>query len=64
MAKPGQWRWYHHVIIVVAMFAFGALWAYLRPSDRVATITLVICAVVFVASFTAVQIRRRRHRRV
>ncbi len=58
--KPGKWRWYHHAILVVAVLAFGILWNRLRPSDRVADVVLVACAIVVAFTVTAVRTRKRR----
>jgi hypothetical protein len=62
--KPGRWRWYHHVILVVAVAAFAIVWNHvLRPSHQVTNVVLVVCAIVLVVSLAVVQVRKRRHRK-
>jgi hypothetical protein len=61
--KPGRWRWYHHVILVVAVAAFAILWNHvLRPSHRTTNVVLVVCAIVLVVSLVVVQMRKRQRK--
>ena len=62
--KSGTWRWYHHVIVVVATFAYGFFYTYVwRPSDRTAAIVGIICAVGLAVLIPIIQIRKRRARK-
>jgi hypothetical protein len=63
--EPGKWRWYHHVLLVIAVVAFAIVWDHLlRPSKHVEDVVLVVCAIGFVVSFTVIQVRRRRRPKV